>query len=35
LILQTSSSLFDDFPGLKLRREKEAKMFTWWITKKY
>ena len=27
LILQTSSSLFDDFPGLKLRREKEAKMF--------
>lgn len=28
LILQTSSSLFDDFPGLKLRREKEAKMFT-------
>ena len=28
LILQTSSSLFDDYPGLKLRREKEAKMFT-------
>jgi GH24 family phage-related lysozyme (muramidase) len=27
LILQTSSSLFDDFPGLKTRREKEAKMF--------
>lgn len=27
LILQTSSGLFDDFPGLKLRREKEAKMF--------
>lgn len=27
LILQTSSSLFDNFPGLKLRREKEAKMF--------
>lgn len=27
LIQQTSSSLFDDFPGLKLRREKEAKMF--------
>jgi GH24 family phage-related lysozyme (muramidase) len=28
LITQTSSSLFDDFPGLKTRREKEAKMFT-------
>ena len=28
LILQTSSGLFDDYPGLKLRREKEAKMFT-------
>jgi GH24 family phage-related lysozyme (muramidase) len=28
LILQTSSSLFDDFPGLKARREKEAKMFS-------
>lgn len=27
LISQTSSSLFDDFPGLKIRREKEAKMF--------
>lgn len=27
LIQQTSSSLFDDFPGLKIRREKEAKMF--------
>ena len=27
LIKQTSSSLFDDFPGLKSRREKEAKMF--------
>jgi GH24 family phage-related lysozyme (muramidase) len=27
LILQTSSSLFDQFPGLKTRREKEAKMF--------
>jgi hypothetical protein len=27
LILQTSSSLFDDFPGLKIRREKEAQMF--------
>ena len=27
LILQTSSGLFDDFPGLKIRREKEAKMF--------
>ena len=27
LILQTSSGIFDDFPGLKLRREKEAKMF--------
>jgi GH24 family phage-related lysozyme (muramidase) len=27
LILQTSSSLFDDFPGLKIRRENEAKMF--------
>jgi len=27
LILQTSSSLFDDFPGLQTRREKEAKMF--------
>ena len=27
LILQTSSGLFDDFPGLKSRREKEAKMF--------
>lgn len=27
LILQTSSGLFDDFPGLKTRREKEAKMF--------
>jgi len=27
LILQTTSSLFDDFPGLKSRREKEAKMF--------
>lgn len=27
LIQQTSSSLFDDFPGLKLRREKESKMF--------
>jgi GH24 family phage-related lysozyme (muramidase) len=27
LILQTSSSLFNDFPGLKSRREKEAKMF--------
>ncbi len=28
LILQTSSSLFDDFPGLQTRREKEAKMFS-------
>lgn len=28
LIPQTSSTLFDDFPGLKTRREKEAKMFT-------
>jgi len=28
LIIQTSSTLFDDFPGLKTRREKEAKMFT-------
>lgn len=27
LILQTSSSLFDAFPGLKTRRENEAKMF--------
>ena len=27
LILKTSSSLFDDYPGLKTRREKEAKMF--------
>ena len=27
LILNTSSSLFDEFPGLKTRREKEAKMF--------
>ena len=27
LILQTSSGLFDQFPGLKTRREKEAKMF--------
>lgn len=27
LILQTSSNLFDDFPGLKIRRENEAKMF--------
>lgn len=27
LILQTSGSLFDDFPGLKVRRENEAKMF--------
>ena len=27
LILQTSSGLFDDYPGLKTRREKEAKMF--------
>ena len=27
LILQTSSSLFDTFPGLKTRRENEAKMF--------
>jgi GH24 family phage-related lysozyme (muramidase) len=27
LILQTSSSLFDNFPGLKTRRENEAKMF--------
>lgn len=27
LISQTSSSLFDDYPGLKSRREKEAKMF--------
>lgn len=27
LISQTSSNLFDDFPGLKIRREKEAKMF--------
>ncbi len=27
LISQTSSSLFNDFPGLKIRREKEAKMF--------
>lgn len=27
LILQTSSSLFDSFPGLKTRRENEAKMF--------
>lgn len=27
LILQTSSGLFDDYPGLKSRREKEAKMF--------
>jgi GH24 family phage-related lysozyme (muramidase) len=28
LILTTSENLFDDFPGLKTRREKEAKMFT-------
>jgi len=28
LILTTSENLFDDFPGLKIRREKEAKMFT-------
>jgi GH24 family phage-related lysozyme (muramidase) len=28
LILQTSSSLFDDFPGLQTRRENEAKMFS-------
>jgi GH24 family phage-related lysozyme (muramidase) len=27
LILKTSSSLFDDYPGLKTRREKESKMF--------
>ena len=27
LILQTSSGLFDKFPGLKSRREKEANMF--------
>lgn len=27
LILQTSEHLFDDYPGLKFRREKEAKMF--------
>lgn len=27
LIRQTSSSLFDSFPGLKTRRENEAKMF--------
>ena len=27
LISQTSSSLFNNFPGLKIRREKEAKMF--------
>jgi lysozyme len=27
LILTTSENLFDDFPGLKTRREKEAKMF--------
>ena len=27
LILNTSSGLFDQFPGLKTRREKEAKMF--------
>jgi GH24 family phage-related lysozyme (muramidase) len=27
LILKTSGSLFDDYPGLKTRREKEAKMF--------
>jgi GH24 family phage-related lysozyme (muramidase) len=27
LIQQTSSSLFDSFPGLKTRRENEAKMF--------
>jgi GH24 family phage-related lysozyme (muramidase) len=27
LISQTSSNLFDDFPGLKIRRENEAKMF--------
>jgi GH24 family phage-related lysozyme (muramidase) len=29
LILTTSENLFDDFPGLKTRREKEAKMFIW------
>ena len=28
LILTTSQNLFDDFPGLKTRRENEAKMFT-------
>jgi GH24 family phage-related lysozyme (muramidase) len=27
LILQTSEHLFDDYPGLKFRREKESKMF--------
>lgn len=28
LILQTSEHLFDDYPGLKFRRAKEAQMFT-------
>jgi hypothetical protein len=27
--------LFNDFPGLELRRKKESEMFKWWKKKRY
>jgi hypothetical protein len=27
--LKTSSNLFDDYPGLEIRRKKEYEMFKW------